>query len=944
MNLSLGFLLVYYSLLFNNLMDTKLCTRVLHERREALHYPSGSMELSVSSPKESVLSPPDCMSDPEEHEISEEEDDDRNHKHRRKEERRSQSLEQDSSDQVFSRPYKKNYRHFDNGNTSGEHEKRSLGSSSAQRVQFDNQRARSNPMFSRDTGPGRGRGNYGPWTQRDSRFNPVDLSSHMVPGMFGGRGLAGVSAAQSAPWPAFGMLPGGLNGGLDAFHHLQGSLRPPLNASLNMGIPRQRCRDFEERGFCLRGDMCPMEHGINRIVVDDVQSLSQFNLPVSVPGAPHMAASSKPVPAQFGCANFMNTKGAHGKINEGGMAVDGLGYGDAYPSAGGTDFYDPDQPLWNNSGGETSGALSTLNSHGIDENVAPMDDNNQDGPENACGIRDSRSTSQSVWGRMRGSNNHANSKEKADAVLNSSAGLEDQLKEVSVNSSRHGKQNHIGESVAKVVDSTNISNDAMNNTRKPTQKAMRTLFVNGVPHESNRRDLILAHFKKFGKVIDIHIPINSERAFVQFSKREEAESALRAPDAVMGNRFIKLWWANRDSIPDNGLSIGNGASFKGRGMTAPGGQNQLPIAAASKSNHVSSIAKGSAFHTGGAPSSSEVQPKPLGVTSGPKVTPLQQKKADTLEQLKETLRKKQEMLEQKRNEFRKKLATLQKQGTVVKGEEADEPDAKRVKVDTASNSGAVISTPKIESSTDKKVPVQKPLSTAKLSTETPSPDSKHLKQRPYSFTTSLITPMVNRYKLDNRTTTFKVVPPLPTGLADVAVLKEHFSSYGEVSKVELEDNASTDSGKDKDETYNENRAACVTFVKRSAAEKAFANAKCWQEHMLQLVWVTRQSNRENNSSKNNANLSVSRDQLSSKNKPTSSVSNDPKPADEVKASSTEEAENKIVSRDGNTLDEGETKESDSGNDKSNSESMEGASEAIAASGTDEEPLEVGTDI
>jgi len=110
------------------------------------------------------------------------------------------------------------------------------------------------------------------------------------------------------------------------------------------------------------------------------------------------------------------------------------------------------------------------------------------------------------------------------------------------------------------------------------------------------------------------------------------------------------------------------------------------------------------------------------------------------------------------------------QGTVVKREEADEPDAKRVKLDTASDSGAAIASPKTESSTDKKVPILKPLSTAKLSTETPSPDSKNFKQRPYSFTTSLNAPMVNRYKLDNRTTTIKVVPPLPTGLADVCPL------------------------------------------------------------------------------------------------------------------------------------------------------------------------------
>ncbi|KAJ0230088.1 Zinc finger CCCH domain-containing protein 41 [Hirschfeldia incana] len=876
------------------------------------------MEISVSSPKQSVLlSSSDCMSDPEEeHEISEEEDDDRNHKHRRKEETTSsQSLEQGSSDQA--RPYRKNYRHFENGN---QHEKRSLGAGSGQRVQFDNQRSRSNP------GSGRGRGSYGSWSQRDSRFNqPVDYPSHMVPGMFGGRGLA---AAQTPPWPAFGMLPGVPNGGLDGFRHLQGSLRPPLNGPLNMGIPRQRCRDFEERGFCLRGDMCPMEHGVNRIVVDDVQSLSQFNLPVSVPGAPHMAASSKPVPAQLGGGNFMNAKGAHGKTNESGMAVDGMGYGDAYPSAGGTDFYDPDQPLWNNSAGETSGALSALSSHGMDENVAPVDDNNKDGPINACGVRDSRKTSQSVWGRVR--NSQANFKEKGDDVLNSSAGLEGQSKEVSVNLPR---QNNVGGSVPKVVDSVN---DAVNNTRTPMQKAMRTLFVNGVPQESNRRDLILAHFQKFGKVIDIHIPVNSNRAFVQFSKREEAESALRAPDAVMGNRFIKLWWANRDNIPDNGLSTGSGAFMKGHGVAASGGQNKIPIAAASKGNHFSSTAKGTAFHTGEAPSSSE-QPKPVWVTSGPKVTPLQKKKAETLEQLKETLRKKQQMLDQKRNELCKKLATLQKQDT-GKDEEADEPDAKRVKVDTASNSGSAIPSPKTVSSTDKKVPIQKPLFMARLSTETPSPDSNNLKQRPYSFTASMNTPMVHRFKLDNRTTTIKVAPPLPTGLADVAVLKEHFSSYGEVSKVELEDTASTDSGKDQDETHSRSVAACVTFVKRSAAEKAFANAKSWQGHTLQLAWVTRQIKKENNGSSVKNNLSASSDHLSSKNKPASSVSIDSKPADEVKASISEEPEVASISGDKNTLDEPEAKESDNGNDKSNSESIKGASEAFAVSETDDEQM------
>lgn len=262
------------------------------------------MELKVSSPKQASLSPPDCVSDPEEKELSDEDDDDRNHKHRRRE-TRSQSLERDSMEQVYTRPYRKRNKPFENGHPFRENESqaseswKSYNMSSLEkdlttkferkrpglgplsRAPFDlNQRMRVNQTYYGDPGPGRGRGrDSGSWNQRDSRFSSVDIASQMVqpapvaPSLFAGRGLPNVSNSQSASWSAYGLIPGLPNGGLDTLHSigLQGTLRPPLSSSLNMGITRQRCRDFEERGFCLRGDMCPMEHGVNRIVVEDVQ-------------------------------------------------------------------------------------------------------------------------------------------------------------------------------------------------------------------------------------------------------------------------------------------------------------------------------------------------------------------------------------------------------------------------------------------------------------------------------------------------------------------------------------------------------------------------------------------------------------------------------------------------------------------------------------------------
>ncbi|KAE8022104.1 hypothetical protein FH972_007935 [Carpinus fangiana] len=100
------------------------------------------------------------------------------------------------------------------------------------------------------------RGDSGSWNRCDSRFTSVDIASQMVqqgyipPNIYDGRGLPNVSNAQSASWNAFGLITRLPTGGMDTLHSigLQGPLGPPINSSINMGIPRQRCRDFEEHG------------------------------------------------------------------------------------------------------------------------------------------------------------------------------------------------------------------------------------------------------------------------------------------------------------------------------------------------------------------------------------------------------------------------------------------------------------------------------------------------------------------------------------------------------------------------------------------------------------------------------------------------------------------------------------------------------------------------
>ncbi|KAH0984704.1 hypothetical protein GBA52_011881 [Prunus armeniaca] len=891
------------------------------------------MELKVSSPKSGGLSPSDCISDPEEKEVSDDDDDDRNHKHRRRE-TRSQSLERDTLDQVIARPYRKRNKPFANGNSFRDNDsqasttwrnynstsqdftvkfdKRRPGLASLPRAPFDlNQRIRVNQGFLGDPGLGRGRGrDSGSWGQRDSRFNS-DIASQMVqqgsipPNLFAGRGLPSVSSAQNASWNAFGLIPGIPNGAMDTLHSigLQGTLRPPIHSSMNMGIPRQRCRDFEERGFCLRGDMCPMEHGVNRIVVEDVQSLSQFNLPVSsahLLGKPTGPGSLPSVSASS--AALMNSKGLHGKTSKSAVNDDGLGLNGPYSGPGylgGADLYDPDQPLWNNNGPETSNALLGLQSPRNDETESLSNDDPSDrhharldSADNECPIRsvgtvaNSQSTSVSVWGRIGSSKSKLDVKEKIDPTNNSSDCIESETKEgkealVSIqNPPRQGKR-IMAEDGPKAMDSSPKTHfDPTRNIRKPSQKALRTLFVNGIPQKSNKREALLSHFQKFGEVIDIYIPLNSERAFVQFSRREEAEAALKAPDAVMGNRFIKLWWANRDSIPDDGT--GTASNF-------PGSIPPPPIVTSiSKDNLQSAAPKSSIVHTSDTFLPSADNSK-LVISNGPKAPPLQ-KKLENLEQLKEELRKKQEMLDQKRNDFRRKLDKLEKQATGPKGEADVEQAAKRPKVGITADVGKVANlkssnpTPMEElhaEMTDKNKCVENVVSCSpKTSTTMVLQQSTSLKQLSIRPLGSIGTPSpVNRYKLDNRPTAFRILPPLPAGFANVAIMKEHFSPYGDLSNAELEDLESRDCGSESE--ASKDCSACITFTTRRSAERAFLNGKCWEGHDLKFMWLTSSISSNDRSGRENS--------PSTTTTPKGPLIADVEPADEVADSGSQEA-------------------------------------------------------
>ncbi|XP_042025358.1 zinc finger CCCH domain-containing protein 41-like [Salvia splendens] len=822
------------------------------------------MELKVS-PEKPGFSSSDVASDTEEKEISEgeDEDDDRNHKHRRRE-ARSQSQEGDSLDNCLTRPYRKRNRPFENGYSyrdgepqAGEHwrnhnmtsdrdfparfDKRRFNQGSFSKAPSDlNQRIRGSQVLPGEVGFVRGRGREPvPWGIHDSRFGLVDVASQIVqPGpvpsaMFAGRGLSNVSSAHGASWNAFGMVPGLPNGGLDSLHPLalQGPLRPAISPAVNVGLPRQRCRDFEERGFCLRGDMCLMEHGVNRIVVEDVQSLSQFNLPVSLPGSQLLGASSAQV------ALPVNNKVFHPKSSKPGMIVDGYSLnggveGGSMAGASASDVYDPDQPLWENDNPETSAALIALNQANVDETESFVDRDfpNRHNVESVEGFNDDRplrnanaggSHSSSAWGRISSSKQE---NRNGKILYTDRSNVPNQGKRINVD----GDGSLFKQSFAKK------QSDFVRDIRTPAQRGLRTLYVNYIPLKDNKREILLSHFQKFGEVVDIYIPMQTEQAFVQFSKREEAEEALKAPDAVMGNRFIKLWWANRNNIPDEGISGNTAAQIAPRGISLHPVSNQFILDKGKENPHP---ATGKDSNSNASVGQQPVPDHPKSaITNGSKAPPLQPKKLENLEILKEELRKKQEMLDQKRNEFKRQLDKLQKQAVGSKDLPASDSPTKRIKGETPPNQAKAESS---NSSPRDSMSIENTQSAQHSVTHTSTSTMHIYEPSKPSFRSQapIGAPFVaNRFKLDNRPTVFKVVPPLPSDLANVAALEEHFSSYGDLASVVLEESELQETNDAS--VSSSNISARISFTTRRSAEKAFSHGKSWQGHKLQFSWLS----------------------------------------------------------------------------------------------------------
>eukprot|EP00250_Pteridium_aquilinum_P006275 c16226_g1_i2 orf=753-4109(-) len=887
-----------------------------------------------------------------EEEGSDDEDDDRNHKHRRRVQR-SRSLDRDTQDGPFrkrNRPAIANPPTNDNNSPLDEIQrglsyvekdglpKRRFGrdhvSGAPPRLGMDvNQHGvprgttllRNDGLGSRFEHQnglsrgvmGRGRGaTTGLLSARGQRtvlLDGTDVNLPMLPpglpkNMYTGRSSSSRGNPSHPSWTGYNRFTGMTNGTLDqalpSNTGMQGSRGVPVSAALGVGMDmgmgmalRPRCPDFEERGYCLRGDLCPMEHGANRIVVEDVQSLSKYNLQVALPSGRGMglgtvsvsSSSLAPYSSNLGHPSIVMRETVASNTNA-----------TAEP-----DLYDPDQPLWNKEQPALVDGIRRLpafrkdsepESAALERSRRQSPDNEGYGKPSLTGVRPQGSTSgQSVWNRIGGRTDHGDGKDDSRSLFTDSHVESSQFPKAPKRESveAHEPQNlptkwrndpderaartMRSPSMKGVVNSTTEGEVGLHpagynplggrDLRPSSERAQKTLYVGCLPSNPNRRELLMAHFQKFGDIVDIRVPPHGDRAFVQFLRHEDAEAALISPEAVMGNRFIRLSWAKRDSVPTSFVegSMALPSIGHGRGTGLGGVQGLVTETSIS-------ILKGKK-QVGATSTASEINANRQVTKSGSTVQPsssaMPQKKQEELEHMKEELRRKQEELAQKRDEFRRRLERLTKQGNgtapelenngatgargagskaelkedqVTNNEVMPDKQEVTIKDDHKQTSLAAVTVENVLLSSDQaalglaKDPSRQPLGPGQMSSgnlSQPSPKGLrgHSPRPSAGFVgTSQWTPL--RYKLDNRTTVFRVLPPFPDSLLDVATLKQHFQCFGDVANVEIED-----LDKKIEANHTGKHTAKVTFATRNVAEKAYVQGRWYEGTSLHFSWV-----------------------------------------------------------------------------------------------------------
>uniref|UniRef100_A0A3B5A476 RNA binding motif protein 27 n=1 Tax=Stegastes partitus TaxID=144197 RepID=A0A3B5A476_9TELE len=337
---------------------------------------------------------------------------------------------------------------------------------------------------------------------------------------------------------------------------------------------KQRCRDYDEKGFCVRGDLCPFDHGSDPLIVDDVNlpNMIPFPPPPVMPpaGLPMPPITEPPPPLR------MPSMPPYGQPPPPGV----------FPMTG--------PPLIATSGIDTPNHQSAITSSpsigppgvGLPPTLPPpppppppssassvslrpqyvQSEYNYDpegyNPESPGLTTAGRNQYRQFIPRVQTQRSNLIGLTSNEGQGSRAANIVIQTEPATVpstpgnnatrfNTEQDSRKRTIGPSTtdgpaAKKpwMDKPNFNNQHKNIFPKRNHYVNTKLEVRKIPRELNNITKLNEHFSKFGTIVNIQVVFGGdpEAALIQYTKNEEARRAISSIEAVLNNRFIRVYW------------------------------------------------------------------------------------------------------------------------------------------------------------------------------------------------------------------------------------------------------------------------------------------------------------------------------------------------------------------------------------------------------------------
>ncbi|XP_046384373.1 RNA-binding protein 26 [Ischnura elegans] len=350
-------------------------------------------------------------------------------------------------------------------------------------------------------------------------------------------------------------------------------------------LPKRRCRDFDEKGYCMRGDLCPYDHGNDPVVLENVaigRVLSygaagttrvppQHPPPLPPNTPPHPPPPPPPPPPVVVGASLSHPppppQVVTGPHHPRGMMGPHVGrphlhhHPPHHPVGGmvhprGNMEYNPDAPSMEPrvSWGRPQFRGPPPGMRGGMRHVVPRQTNYGGGGGNLAGNASG------------GQQQHIPQRELISVPVSDNAHLLQPHKhpiadppQPSFTSYKRPRLDNNGPYIPSVEEpELELECDVGAGKRKAGFDYSRlgprknnpnncSLELKKVPRGLNNIAHLNNHFAKFGKIVNIQVSFEGdpEAALITFSSHAEANAAYRSTEAVLNNRFIKVFWHNK---------------------------------------------------------------------------------------------------------------------------------------------------------------------------------------------------------------------------------------------------------------------------------------------------------------------------------------------------------------------------------------------------------------